>query len=254
MENATESTLSNPDQTNGEVEKSNNDEPQPIVADKRKDKHYQDAKKYWSTISPTVDGMLGGFGSISFTDIRGSGQFLKNLFKMKPVPGREQVLDCGAGIGRISKNLLMNLFERVDLVEQDAQFCATAERDLSPSGKLGTVYNVGLQEFRPEERKYDVIWAQWVLGHLPDDDIVEFFFRCTKALKKNGIMVMKENFTKSHTVELDRRDSSVTRPLNVMKQLLTRGNLRVVKEERQKDFPKGLYPVYMIAMRPIINS
>lgn len=231
-----------------------NQNDEPIVTDKREEKYYQDAKKYWSTISPTVDGMLGGFGSISFADIRGSDQFLKNVFKMKPAPGRVQALDCGAGIGRISKNLLMNLFERVDLVEQDAQFCATAERDLSPSGKLGTVYNAGLQEFCPEAGKYDLIWAQWVLGHLTDDDIVEFFFRCTRALKKNGMMVIKENFTNTGTVELDRRDSSVTRPLQVMKQLLTKGNLRVVKEQRQKDFPRGLYPVHMIALKPIINS
>ncbi|XP_019557547.3 N-terminal Xaa-Pro-Lys N-methyltransferase 1 [Aedes albopictus] len=234
-----------------------NEEPtvaNPSSPTEKDDKYYQDAKKYWSKISPTVDGMLGGFGSISFTDIRGSEQFLKNLFKLKPAPGRLQALDCGAGIGRVSKNLLMNSFERVDLVEQDAQFCAKAESELSPSGKLGTVYNVGLQDFRPEEDKYDVIWSQWVLGHLTDTDIVEFFFRCTKALKKNGIMVMKENFTNTDEVEMDRQDSSVTRPLQVMKQLLTRGNLRVVKEQRQKDFPKGLYPVHMIAVRPIINS
>ncbi|EAT48112.1 AAEL000844-PA [Aedes aegypti] len=218
------------------------------------DKYYQDAKKYWSKVSPTVDGMLGGFGSISFTDIRGSEQFLKNLFKIKPAPGRLQALDCGAGIGRVSKNLLMPTFDRVDLVEQDTQFCATAEKELSPTGKLGTVYNVGLQDFQPEAGKYDVIWSQWVLGHLTDTDIVEFFFRCTKALKKNGIMVMKENFTNAAEVEMDRQDSSVTRPLQLMKQLLTRGNLRVVKEQRQKDFPKGLYPVYMLAVRPIINS
>ncbi|XP_062563500.1 N-terminal Xaa-Pro-Lys N-methyltransferase 1-A [Armigeres subalbatus] len=204
----------------------------------KQDKYYQDAKNYWSTIAPTVDGMLGGFGSISFTDIRGSDQFLKNVFKLKPAPGRVQALDCGAGIGRISKNLLMSWFERVDLVEQDPQFCETAQSELSSTGKLGTVYNIGLQDFRPEEKKYDVIWSQWVLGHLTDTDIVEFFFRCTKALKKNGMMVIKENFTNADKVELDRQDSSVTRPLPMMKQLLTKGNLRVVKEQRQKDFPK----------------
>lgn len=220
----------------------------------KQDKYYQDAKNYWSNVSPTVDGMLGGFGSISFTDIRGSDQFLKNVFKLKPAPGRLHALDCGAGIGRVSKNLLMNWFERVDLVEQDPQFCATANSELSSTEKLGTIYNVGLQDFRPEERKYDLIWSQWVLGHLTDTDIVEFFFRCTKALKKNGMMVIKENFTNADKNELDQQDSSVTRPLGMMKQLLTNGNLRVVKEQKQKDFPKGLYPVYLIALRPIINS
>uniref|UniRef100_A0A1Q3FJM2 Alpha N-terminal protein methyltransferase 1 n=1 Tax=Culex tarsalis TaxID=7177 RepID=A0A1Q3FJM2_CULTA len=221
---------------------------------KQEDKYYQDARKYWSRIAPTVDGMLGGFGSISFTDIRGSDAFLKNLFKLKPAPGRGQALDCGAGIGRVSKGLLMSWFDRVDLAEQDEQFCEKARNELEPTGKLGTIYNKGLQEFVPEEGKYDLIWSQWVLGHLTDADIVEFFFRCTKALKRNGLMVIKENFTNGDKPELDRCDSSVTRPLGIMKQLLTKGNLRVVKELRQKDFPKGLYPVYMIALRPIVNG
>ncbi|XP_055533787.1 N-terminal Xaa-Pro-Lys N-methyltransferase 1 [Wyeomyia smithii] len=220
----------------------------------RDEKYYQDAKQYWSTVSPTVDGMLGGFASISFNDVRGSEQFLRNLYKLKPAPAKLWALDCGAGIGRVSKSLLMPMFAKVDLVEQDEQFCRTAENTLAPSGKLGTVFNLGLQDFTPEEGKYDVIWSQWVLGHLTDDDIVEFFARCLRGLKKNGLMVLKENFTAGPHVEPDRQDSSVTRPLPWMKKLLHKGGFRVIKEQKQKDFPKDLYPVYMLALKPIINS
>lgn len=38
---------------------------------KPEDKFYSDAVNYWSEIPPTVDGMLGGFGHISQTDIQG---------------------------------------------------------------------------------------------------------------------------------------------------------------------------------------
>lgn len=41
---------------------------------------YTDAAKYWENIPATVDGMLGGFGFISDTDIDGSDEFLKALF------------------------------------------------------------------------------------------------------------------------------------------------------------------------------
>lgn len=220
----------------------------------RDEKYYQDAKQYWSTVSPTIDGMLGGFANISFADVRGSDQFLRNLYKLKPAPGKLCALDCGAGIGRVSKNLLIPVFAKVDLVEQDEQFCRTAESDLSPSGKLGTVFNQGLQDFIPETGKYDIIWLQWVLGHLTDDDLVDFFARCHGGLRKNGMMVLKENFTAGPGVELDRNDSSVTRPLPWMKRLLNKGGFRVIKEHKQKDFPKGLYPVYMLAVKPVINS
>lgn len=44
------------------------------------DSSYTDAAKYWDKIPATVDGMLGGFGHISHTDITGSQSFLKSLF------------------------------------------------------------------------------------------------------------------------------------------------------------------------------
>uniref|UniRef100_A0A182M1H5 Alpha N-terminal protein methyltransferase 1 n=1 Tax=Anopheles culicifacies TaxID=139723 RepID=A0A182M1H5_9DIPT len=217
--------------------------------------YYNNAKKYWSNVSPTVDGMLGGFGSISFIDIRGSEQFLKHLYKQKPAPGRKRALDCGAGIGRISKNLLLPLFDHVDLVEQDEQFCQTARTELADYGsKLGTVFNEGLQNFVPAQGRYDIIWAQWVLGHLTDEDTVKFFNRCAEALARGGMIVIKENFTTGNVVDVDRTDSSVTRPLLQMKQLLKQANMRVVKEQRQTSFPKELYPVYMMALRPTLKK
>ncbi|XP_035895842.1 N-terminal Xaa-Pro-Lys N-methyltransferase 1 [Anopheles stephensi] len=224
-----------------------------VLADS--ESYYNNAKKYWSNVSPTVDGMLGGFGSISFIDIRGSEQFLKFLYKQKPAPGRKRALDCGAGIGRISKNLLLPLFEQVDLVEQDEHFCQTARTELADFGsKLGTVFNAGLQDFVPEPGRYDIIWAQWVLGHLTDEDTVRFLERCTNALTRGGMIVMKENFTTGDVVDVDRTDSSVTRPLVQMKQLLKQANMRVVKEQRQTSFPKELYPVYMLALRPTVKK
>lgn len=43
---------------------------------------YTAAAKYWDRIPPTIDGMLGGFGFVSQTDIKGSMVFLKSLFEV----------------------------------------------------------------------------------------------------------------------------------------------------------------------------
>lgn len=43
---------------------------------------YTDAADYWSKIPPTVDGMLGGFGYVSHTDIQGSDAFLSHIFRV----------------------------------------------------------------------------------------------------------------------------------------------------------------------------
>lgn len=216
---------------------------------------YANAKEYWSKISPTVDGMLGGFGFIDNTDIKGSQEFLNELNKMKPQPGKCRALDCGAGIGRITKNLLVKNFTRVDLVEQDENFANRAKSYLSVNGTLnanvGSIFNVGLQDFSPEAGAYDLIWSQWVLGHLTDDDLREFFKRCSIGLAKNGCIVIKENFTIADDFCIDGDDSSVTRSLPVTKKIIEAAGLRIIKIKKQENFVQGLFPVCILACRPI---
>ena len=45
-------------------------------------KYYKDGANYWSSVDPSVDGMLGGFGNISNIDIEGSAKFLKGIYKV----------------------------------------------------------------------------------------------------------------------------------------------------------------------------
>lgn len=149
------------------------------VVNKTKDDFYMDGANYWSEIPATVDGMLGGFGYISETDIKGSKMLLKHLFNSKNPPGKEYALDCGAGIGRITKYLLTDIFNKVDMVEQNHVFLEKAKIYLGHKiDKVVNYFPTGLQTFHPPFKKYDVIWIQWVLGHLTDTDLVHFLERC----------------------------------------------------------------------------
>lgn len=216
---------------------------------------YKNAQEYWSRIDPTIDGMLGGLSVIDPTDVKGSSQFLNDLFKLKPSPDKNRALDCGAGIGRVTKNVLVKYFDTVDLVEQDEHFVQKANEYLCVNGQLmtnvGTIYNVGLQNFTPTENAYDVIWCQWVLGHLTDDDLSIFLTKCISGLNKNGCIVIKENFTSSEDFSIDATDSSVTRSLPITKKIIESVNLRIVKIVKQNNFIRGLFPVYTIACKPI---
>lgn len=87
----------------------------------KKHSFYKDALSYWSEVPPTVDGMLGGFAYITQTDIKGSTEFLSDLMNTEKT-GRSRALDCGAGIGRVTKNLLLPLFDTVDLLEVNQKF------------------------------------------------------------------------------------------------------------------------------------
>lgn len=144
------------------------------------DINYDKALEYWADIPPTIDGVLGGFGFISDVDINGSQIFLNSLFSDENPPSRIVAVDCGAGIGRITKHLLLPNFQSVDIVEPDEKFTNSIEDFVggdNMKSKIGTIYKVGLQEFKPE-KKYDVFWNQWVLGYLTDEDLTAYLVRC----------------------------------------------------------------------------
>lgn len=211
---------------------------------------YKNAANYWAKIPATIEGVLGGYGYISDIDIECSKFFLNHILSTDNPPDTKLALDCGAGIGRVSKNLLMLYFLKVDLVEQDEKFINTAKQLISKdNAKLGTVYQIGLQDFKPQ-KVYDVIWCQWVLGHLNDYDFINFLERCSKALAQNGVIVIKENIAPSDEVEYDEVDSSVTRPSRLMKDIFKEANLHIIYSDFQVGLPDDLYPVHMFALRP----
>ncbi|CAG4956096.1 unnamed protein product [Colias eurytheme] len=210
---------------------------------------YKDAARYWANVPSTIDGVLGGFGHIADIDIAGSKQFLDQLLSIDKPPATKRALDCGAGIGRVSKNLLIPYFDKVDLVEQDEKFINTAKQSIGDDSKLGILYQVGLQNFKPQE-KYDVIWCQWVLGNLNDYDLIGFLERCRQALAENGLVVIKENITTSDELEYDDEDSSVTRPVKLMLKIFEEANLEMIRTEIQTGFPDDIYPVHMFALKP----
>lgn len=167
----------------------------------------------------------------------------------KKAPGKSRALDCGAGIGRVTKEVLTRYFSKVDLVEQNEAFLKQARQNLTADSKVGRLFHSGLQNFEPSE-KYDLFWCQWVLGHLTDDDLVSFLRRCRKALNENGMIIIKENIS-SHGIVEDSLDSSVTRPIDEFLRIFQLANLRVVRQAAQNNFPKQLFSVKLFALRPV---
>lgn len=64
------------------------------------------------------------------------------------------------------------------------------------------------------------------------------------------MIVIKENITSSGKVEVDEKDSSVTRPANVLRRLIKRSGMHIIKEKDQTNLPKGLYSVRIFGLRP----
>ena len=207
---------------------------------------YNKANSYWSEIPATVDGMLGGFSHLSDNDVSESRDTIIEFFEGPTARLSPDIaLDCGAGIGRVSKRLLLQIFKQVELVEQNPLFLKKAKSYLKPyKDRVLAYYAMGLQDFYPEADRYSIIWCQWVLAHLNDKDLLEFLERSKAALKQGGLVVVKENVVherEERTFHAD--DSSETRSSKVFKEIFHRAGLHILKEDQQKNFPFGMLEV-----------
>ena len=152
----------------------------------KRDEWYAGSTSYWNGVQADVDGMLGGLGGLHDPDIAGSLQFIDHLRSLSPALGNGVALDCGAGIGRVSRSVLLHRFTSVELLEPSSDFLTTAKQKL-PSDRVGAYHRVGLQDFVPSPAtRYAVVWIQWVLNYLTDDDLVAFLIRCKNSLQPNG--------------------------------------------------------------------
>jgi protein N-terminal methyltransferase len=180
--------------------------------------------EYWSSISSTVDGMLGGFPQVSRIDIAGSRTFIVKLLRHShpcpdlPPPYKVRlVADTGAGIGRITVGLLSQVAQHVDVVEPIPKFTEQLKSDhpklfSGTNSTIQKVVNVGLESWDPSQtepaRCYDIIWNQWCLGHLTDKALIAYLRRLIPALSPNGWIVVKENVVNS---KADNTKSTVKR-------------------------------------------
>jgi protein N-terminal methyltransferase len=234
--------------------------------------------EYWNNVSSDVNGMLGGFPQTTRIDLQGSSNFLTKLRRGKtptskvPLPPLERVADCGAGIGRITKGLLLGVAKKVDVVEPVKKFTDELVQSLGNGeyagdgdnkegkGQVGEVINMGLQDWVPEPGAYDVIWNQWCLGHLTDAQLVVYLQRCKEGLRqpKDGEevsrtwIIVKENLSTDirHKDIYDEEDSSVTRSDDKFRRLFQQAGLKIVATEQQRGMPKELFPVRIYALKP----
>lgn len=171
-------------------------------------------------------------------------------------------MDVGAGIGRVTSSVLLHLVQDVVLVEpvehyvREALAQSTAPvhahgewKGIDDLTKSVTIVKGTLQEFdprrpveeltdceilgragyspgsgKPDASGYDVIWCQWCLGHLSDEELVRFLKRSKEALRSttdgtgdfDGIIVIKENLCNEEapgeaSTAFDSQDSTLTR-------------------------------------------
>jgi len=238
-----------------------------------------DALAYWESINADDNGMLGGYPQVSRIDIQGSSTFLAKLRRLDSEKSNattsgtpssslpfERAVDCGAGIGRITLNLLIHQARTIDIVEPVAKFTDALAAAFSAqtestningtTGTLGAIHNLGLEDFHPVPTSYDLIWNQWCVGQLTDTQLIAYLKRCATALRPGGWIVVKENMSSripgpGEQDIFDATDSSVTRGDGSFRRIFAQAGLEVKATEVQKGMPRELFPVRAYGLRPV---
>ncbi|XP_028823724.1 N-terminal Xaa-Pro-Lys N-methyltransferase 2 [Denticeps clupeoides] len=211
---------------------------------------YYRAESFYEDVPASEEGMLGDFVEISDIDLEGSRQFLKKFVGGPGKAGTQYALDCGCGIGRVSKGVLFPVFEKLEMADMMEHFIMHAHEcylgDYADRVEMYYCYN--LKDLTPPLNKYDVVWMQWVACHLTDKDLMEFLIRCKASLKPNGVIIIKDNMAR-YGCKLDAIDSSISRHLDIMKAIIQKAGLEILDVQKQEGLPEVIMPVWMIAMR-----
>jgi len=206
---------------------------------------------YENNCDTTVDGVLGGIGHISGRDLEGSRAFLKQL----KLPSKSEstpyvACECGAGIGRVTKGLLLDFVDNCDLVESSSRLLFSAPEYIgdNQSNKC-RFFCTELQDWVPKADRYAIIWIQWTLCYLTDFDIVRFFRRCSEGLVEGGWIILKENTCEDKAFVVDVDDASITRSLEYWLDLIAQSGLQIKHLKWQDGFPDNIFPVPMLALQ-----
>jgi len=206
---------------------------------------------YEENCDTTIDGVLGGIGHISGRDLEGSRNFLNQLELPSRADGKPSLAcECGAGIGRVTKGLLLDVADRCDLVENSSRLLFSAPEYIGDhQSRNCRFFCTELQDWEPGANRYSIIWIQWTLCYLTDLDIVRFLRRCSEGLVDGGWIILKENTCAEEAFVVDVDDASITRSLEYWLDLIAKSGLRVKRLTWQDDFPDDIFPVPMLALQ-----
>jgi protein N-terminal methyltransferase len=148
------------------------------------------SENFWMNRTANIDAMCG-VGELNEEDLAHSKQIFEKLNLNKKI---SRVLDVGAGIGRITFNVLYDRCEKIDMVDINKKFLESAlikEKEMK-GNKIEKIYSQKIQDFK-FEYSYDLIFVQWVLEYLKEENFIKFLSNVVVNLKDDGFLIIKEN-------------------------------------------------------------
>ena len=163
---------------------------------------YQANETYWRDggYGGTTDdeAMIGDTGGVQDG---GEGlAFLDRLLRDRRCNNNKtnQAIDAGAGVGRVTKHVLLKRYDSVQLVEADSGWSKQSRNYLGRKRSAKCTFTCARLEDLDVptmlESSADLVWLQWTLQYLTDRDAVIVLRKLASCLVKDtGFLIVKEN-------------------------------------------------------------
>mmetsp|Transcript_11883 Transcript_11883/g.16866 ORF Transcript_11883/g.16866 Transcript_11883/m.16866 type:complete len:298 (+) Transcript_11883:97-990(+) len=176
---------------------------------KHRDEFYRANELYWATGgyngSNDDEAMIGDNGGIA--DGEDGLDFLDRYLasnKSNVVSGCkprrfDHAVDLGAGVGRLTKSVLLKRYNEVRLVEGDEGWSKRSRVYLGRKRAARCSFtHQRLDNLTKREVQYwepaDLMWIQWTLQYLIDADVISCLRILSSGLREgSGILIVKEN-------------------------------------------------------------
>ena len=213
-----------------------------LLQGQQRDKFYRVNEGWWVDGyegRETLEGaMIGDDGSEE--DLVHSRALLTRAMEFLPQKP-QSALDVGAGVGRVTRGVLLPAVSHVTLVDQSAKWLRAAKTYLAEDASRCTFVQSKLEDYHPhlsDKDKFDIIWIQWTLQYLIDQDVVELLKRLSLCLLNEGVLVLKENrpvYSHSECFQMDTPSKEgrfdITRPEKHLAVLIELSGLAVMYTE-----------------------
>ena len=210
-----------------------------------KEKLYNNSKKRWQKAEASLTGIMDGFESVHDADAADSCAILEKLIANKKI-NPNYVIDCGAGIGRVSQHVLAKYFAQIDILERDQKFVDYCHKNFAQNPKIKNIFCDSLENFQ-FDKLYDAIWIQWCLQDLQNDDLTDFLMRCKKSLAPNGVIIVKENIMHEDNY-LDEHHGCEIRTSEAFEEIFRKCNLKTLHQSAIPNWPATLLPVFSVVL------
>ncbi|KAH0570361.1 putative S-adenosylmethionine-dependent methyltransferase [Spironucleus salmonicida] len=209
-----------------------------IVEKMKNSQQYYNISKnhYQCNVSPTIDGMLGGLSYVHEPETQWSVKYLKNILQHYDIVAN-LCLDVGAGIGRVTEHVLSKIFISVDTVENNQQYSVIQKCTRQKYIQEAQLFLI--------DQTYDLIWIQWVIGHLTDQDLLQMFKNFAKMTK---YIVIKDNLC-TQGFMFDSTDANILRNFHLFEDIVKQAGFIIKESEIPDTWPKNLYPIQAILLQ-----